>query len=112
MNADGHRSDSIKRKNKKSKEVQVNYSFTTDLFFPENLIRVYSRPSAVLLLIIHGSLLKSLNLHRKINFYRNIKRKGCCTEGGAGVFAALAEDFDEEFGGSVDDLRVAEEIGV
>lgn len=56
MNADGHSSDSMKRKNKKSKEVQVNYSFTTDLFFPENLIRVYPRPSAVLLLIIHGSL--------------------------------------------------------
>lgn len=83
MDADGHRSDSMKRKNKKSKEVQVNDSFTTDLFFPENLIRVYPRPSAVLLLIIHGSLLKSLNLHRQVDFDGNVQRKGCGAEGGA-----------------------------
>jgi hypothetical protein len=48
----------------------------------------------------------------EVDFDGDVEGEGGGAEGGAGVFAALAEDFEEEFGGSVDDLRVAVEVGL
>jgi hypothetical protein len=48
----------------------------------------------------------------EVDFHGDIERKSGGSECGAGVFALFAEDFDEQFGGSVDDLRVAVEVGL
>lgn len=55
---------------------------------------------------------KSLNLDDQVDFDGDVEWKRCGAEGGAGVFAFFAEDLDEEFGGAVDDLWVAVEIGI
>ena len=46
---------------------------------------------------------------RELDFNRGVERERGNADGGAGVFAGVAEDIDEEVAGAVDDLRLLAE---
>lgn len=62
---------------------------------------------------IGGNVIPSLrDFDDEVDLHGDIKWQCSCSEGGAGVLAAIAEDLDEELGRAVDDGWMAVEIWV